>query len=255
MQSSESLGLAPNSLSTEESIEQGCYYFSCLLDSAQRYDCDIDTVIQSYNYGGGFLYYVADNGNAYSYELAVAFAKEKSGGEITEYNNAIAIAKNGGWRYRYGNMFYVLLVRQYLVASGTGGFIWPSTDSVVITSVYGDRVHPISGVNRHHNGIDIGASWGTDVLAAANGTVTRAGYYESYGNCIIIDHGNGYTTLYAHMSQLLVSVGDTVRQGETIGLVGSTGDSTGAHLHWEVRYNGALTDPLSYFSESQYTYG
>ena len=114
MQSSESMGLPPNSLSTEESIKQGCKYFSELLKSAESKGCDIDTVVQAYNYGGGFIDYVAGHGKKYTYELAVSFAKEKSGGVKVTYKNEISIKENGGWRYKYGNMFYVRLVKQYL---------------------------------------------------------------------------------------------------------------------------------------------
>lgn len=114
MQSSESMGLPPNSLSTEESIKQGCKYFSELLKSAESKGCDIDTVVQAYNYGGGFIDYVAGHGKKYTYELAVSFAKEKSDGVKVTYKNEISIKENGGWRYKYGNMFYVRLVKQYL---------------------------------------------------------------------------------------------------------------------------------------------
>ena len=114
MQSSESMGLPPNSLSTEESIKQGCKYFSELLKSAEAKGCDIDTVEQAYNYGGGFIDYVAKHGKKYTYELAVSFAKDKSGGVKVTYKNEISIKENGGWRYKYGNMFYVRLVNQYL---------------------------------------------------------------------------------------------------------------------------------------------
>ena len=116
MQSSESLGLPPNSLSTEESIRQGCKYFSELLKSAKASGCDINTVVQAYNYGGGFIGYVAGHGKKYTYELAVSFAREKSGSVKVSYKNEISIKENGGWRYRYGNMFYVRLVSQYLAA-------------------------------------------------------------------------------------------------------------------------------------------
>ena len=114
MQSSESLGLPPNSLSTEESIKQGCKYFSELLKSAEAKGCDINTVVQAYNYGGGFIDYVASHGKKYTFDLAVSFARDKSGGVKVTYKNEIAIKENGGWRYKYGNMFYVRLVNQYL---------------------------------------------------------------------------------------------------------------------------------------------
>ena len=102
MQSSESLGLPPNSLSTEESIKQGVKYFSELLASSERLSVDLESVIQSYNYGGGFLGYVANRGHKYTFELAQSFSKEYSGGEKVSYPNPIAIPINGGWRYVYG---------------------------------------------------------------------------------------------------------------------------------------------------------
>lgn len=117
MQSSESLGLPPNSLSTEESIKQGCKYFSELLASAEAKGCDLNAVIQSYNYGGGFLDYVSSRGKKYTFELAESFARDKSGGTKVTYTNPIAVEKNGGWRYNYGNMFYVLVVLQYLTVA------------------------------------------------------------------------------------------------------------------------------------------
>ena len=113
MQSSESLGLPPNSLGKEASINQGCKYYSELLRRANSLGCDLDSVIQAYNYGGGFLDYVAARGGKYSFELAQAFAEQKSGGVRVTYKNEISIPENGGWRYNYGNMFYVRLVKQY----------------------------------------------------------------------------------------------------------------------------------------------
>lgn len=115
MQSSESLGLAPNSLSTDESIRQGVKYFSELIEKAQAEECDIDTAVQAYNYGSGFIDYVSENGKQYTFELAQEFAKEKSGGVITDYANDISVAENGGWRYLYGNMFYVRLIKKYVM--------------------------------------------------------------------------------------------------------------------------------------------
>ena len=111
MQSSESLGLPPNSLSTEESIKQGCKYFASLLSSCKgKGMTDINVVIQSYNYGGGYADYVAKNGKKHSFNLAENFARNKSGGTKVTYTNPIAVSKNGGWRYNYGNMFYLSLI-------------------------------------------------------------------------------------------------------------------------------------------------
>lgn len=115
MQSSESAGLPPNSFKTpQESIAQGAKYFASCVMKASEKECDINTAIQAYNYGTGFIDYVAENGKAYTLDLAIAFAEEKSGGNQVAYKNQIAIDYNGGWRYAYGNMFYAQLVNQYI---------------------------------------------------------------------------------------------------------------------------------------------
>ena len=134
------------------------------------------------------------------------------------------------------------------VAYGTGSFTWPTPSCYGITSDYGYRVHPITGAYRLHAGIDIGAGYGAQILAADSGTVTASYYHWSYGNMIMISHGNGYTTLYAHMSSFAVSTGQTVSKGQVIGYVGSTGQSTAAHCHFEIRYNGNYCDPKDYFT-------
>jgi len=131
------------------------------------------------------------------------------------------------------------------VAGSTGagvpsasGFIWPVNGAVV--SGYGMRW------GRLHEGIDIAASTGTPIWAAAAGTVIHAGWLGGYGNLVVVDHGNGLATAYAHASAILVGVGQQVAQGESVALVGSTGNSSGPHLHFEVRVNGAAVDPLFY---------
>lgn len=117
MQSSESAGLPPNSLSTEASIKQGCLYFASLVKRSKELGCDQDSIIQAYNFGGGYLDYVAKNGKKHSFALAESFSKEKSCGQKIDYPNPIANKENGGWRYNYGNMFYCLLVKQYLTTT------------------------------------------------------------------------------------------------------------------------------------------
>ena len=129
-----------------------------------------------------------------------------------------------------------------------GSMVWPSTNSTQITSYFGMRFHPILKKNRMHTGLDINAANGTSIVAANKGTVLVAGWQGDYGNAVIIDHGGGITTLYAHSSKVLVSAGDTVEAGDTIAKVGSTGLSTGPHLPFEVRKDGELTDPLDYVS-------
>jgi murein DD-endopeptidase MepM/ murein hydrolase activator NlpD len=123
-----------------------------------------------------------------------------------------------------------------------GGFIRPC--EARITSGFGYRYHPILHRRKLHTGVDFGASYGTPIHAAAGGTVIQACYTRGYGNCVIIDHGNGVTTLYGHCSELLVSQWQTVSQGQEIARVGSTGMSTGPHLHFEVRHNGVPVRPF-----------
>ncbi len=135
-------------------------------------------------------------------------------------------------------------------ASYVGGqFMWPSNTTHVVTSPYGYRIHPVTGKSRFHAGIDIGAAYGTSILAANDGVVIVAGYNAGgYGNYVVINHGGGYTTLYAHASSLLVSVGQQVKRGQVIATCGSTGMSTGPHIHFEVQYNGQTTNPMQYFN-------
>lgn len=113
-----------------------------------------------------------------------------------------------------------------------------------ITSGFGERVHPILGTVRMHNGVDMHADYGTPIKAGAAGEVVWAGWREGYGNTVIIDHGNQYATLYAHQSVVHVGLGETVSAGQTVGEVGSTGLSTGPHLHFEVRLLGVPVDPV-----------
>jgi len=129
---------------------------------------------------------------------------------------------------------------------GTGQLGWPVPSSHSVTSGFGVRMHPVYRVYRMHNGIDIGASHGASVVAADSGTVITSAYNSSYGNYIVISHGNGFTTLYAHLSSRKVGDGATVSKGQVIGLVGSTGVSTGPHLHFEVSVSGSRANPQKY---------
>jgi murein DD-endopeptidase MepM/ murein hydrolase activator NlpD len=126
----------------------------------------------------------------------------------------------------------------------SGKFLWPVAGR--LTSGFGNRVHPIFGVVRFHSGIDLAASYGTPVKAADGGQVVQAGYFGGYGNSVMIYHGGGFSTWYAHLSSINVSVGQMVGRGQVIGLVGSTGWSTGPHLHFEVRINGVAQNPRDY---------
>jgi len=126
----------------------------------------------------------------------------------------------------------------------SGKLLWPSSGPMV--SGFGYRIHPILGINRFHSGIDIGAPQGAQVIAAAGGEVIQAGYFGGYGYSVMLYHGGGYATWYAHLSSINVSMGQMVERGKLVGLVGSTGWSTGPHLHFEIRINGAAQNPMEY---------
>jgi len=126
----------------------------------------------------------------------------------------------------------------------SGKFAWPVAGR--ITSGFGYRIHPIFRVRRFHLGIDLAAPYGTLVKAADGGQVIQAGYFGGYGNSVMLYHGGGFATWYAHLSSINVSIGQFVQRGQVIGLVGSTGWSTGPHLHFEVRINGAPQNPRAY---------
>lgn len=127
-----------------------------------------------------------------------------------------------------------------------GVFAWPAPSYTYISSPYGYRTHPVLGRTKFHSGLDLAAPGGSNILAAADGTVRSAGWNGGYGYCVVIDHGGGVATLYGHSSKLLVSTGQRVTKGQVIALVGTTGLSTGNHLHFEVLKNGTTTDPMAY---------
>jgi murein DD-endopeptidase MepM/ murein hydrolase activator NlpD len=124
-----------------------------------------------------------------------------------------------------------------------------------IGSGFGERIHPITKTKRFHSGVDIGAPSGTPITAFDDGVVTFAGPKGGYGNLVTIDHGNGVETRYAHQSQVGVSAGDQIKAGETLGYVGSTGNSTGPHLHFERRDQGTAVDPTPYLQATGMTVG
>ena len=134
------------------------------------------------------------------------------------------------------------------VTPSTLGFISPLPGGAYVTCAYGWRIHPIWGDERFHSGVDLGASQGTPIYAIAAGTVTTATYGDANGYYVSISHGNGYGSVYCHMTNYIVSVGDSVSQGQVIGYVGSTGWSTGPHLHFEIHVNGSTVNPMDYIS-------
>ena len=134
------------------------------------------------------------------------------------------------------------------ISAGDISFTWPIPGASRITSEFGGREAPLEGASTSHKGVDIGAPTGTPIVAAASGTVVISTYSASAGNYIMINHGGGVYSVYMHMSSLSASVGDEVSKGQTIGLCGSTGNSTGPHLHFGIRINGSYVNPLSYVS-------
>ena len=132
-------------------------------------------------------------------------------------------------------------------ASGSKGWVWPVAGYHRISSPFGMRVHPVTGVYKLHDGTDIAVPSGVPIKAAKSGTVVKSYFHNAYGNYIVIDHGNGIQTGYAHMSRRAVSVGTKVSAGQVIGYVGSTGWSTGAHLHLQFIVNGSYANPMSYY--------
>ena len=134
----------------------------------------------------------------------------------------------------------------------TGPFVRPSglpVHASNVSSSFGTRWHPLLGGYRFHAGVDLVAPTGTQILATSPGVITEAGWCGGYGFCVTVDHGDGYHTLYGHLSRVDVSAGERVASGQRVGLVGSTGQSTGPHLHYEVRFNGRPVDPRPYLSQ------
>lgn len=170
-------------------------------------------------------------------------AEKKLQKEIIEYKKEV---------YRIQSLISQVSGEPNLQIQYTGGdMIWPvAKEGTAITSYYEQREHPITGIIHYHSGIDIGnAYFGTPVVAALDGYVSYAGWLGGYGNCVIINHGNGVSTLYGHGQAILTTLHKEVKQGELIMEVGSTGNSTGPHLHFEIRINGYTVNPLLYVNE------
>jgi len=132
---------------------------------------------------------------------------------------------------------------------GSGKYTWPTPGYSRITSAYGMRRHPILKTNRMHTGVDIGAPYGATIVSVDHGQVVKVDWYGGYGRVVMVDHGRGIVTMYAHTSAALVNVGDAVRKGQAIAKIGTTGWSTGPHLHFEVRINGKYANPMNYISK------
>lgn len=164
----------------------------------------------------------------------------------TDYFNALAKEEAARQAERNRKNNYVPPAANESNPASTGGFLYPLPSQVPITDAYGYRTHPLTGKYSWHNGVDLAAGAGTTIYATKSGTVTTAEYSEAWGYYVVINHGDGYSSLYAHMPSLSVGVGQYVTQGSAIGTVGSTGYATGPHLHFTIYYNGSDVNPMNY---------
>ncbi len=174
-----------------------------------------------------------------NYITQLSEQEKETQAKIDEYNQAL----------KEINMQIIELAKQGIDTAYIGGELaWPVPGYTTISSKYGMRVHPITKVYKLHTGVDISAPMGANFVAANDGIVIKAEYNSAYGNMVLIDHGGGISTLYAHGSKILVEVGEQVTRNQSILKVGSTGYSTGPHAHFEVRKNGVVTNPMPYIT-------
>lgn len=249
MQSSESAGYpGPGYLTGEASVKQGCKHLAEQIKNGQDQNVDIWGVMQGYNFGSAYIPWLANKGGKNTTDLAEVYSRDvvaPSLGNTTgaTYSYVNAVSQADGRTYLYlngGNFHYAAMIRQYVQVNESTGYVVPISKPVTVTSEFGYRTHPITGAYSLHNGIDlVNGNATTPIFAAAAGEVVIAGSYPDwYGNYVVIKHADGLYTGYAHQSQLRVSVGDTVNQGQQIGNMGTTGPSTGPHLHFQFFTNG-----------------
>lgn len=249
MQSSESAGYpGPGYLTGEASVKQGCKHLAEQIKNGQTQNVDIWGVMQGYNFGSAYIPWLANRGGKNTTDLAEEYSRDvvapslgNTTGAIYPYVNAVSQADGRTYLYvNGGNFHYAAMIRQYVKVTESVGYVVPISKPVTVTSEFGYRPHPITGAYELHNGIDlVNGNPTTPIYASAAGEVVIAGSYpEWYGNYVVIKHSGGLYTGYAHQSQLRVSVGDTVKQGQQIGNMGTTGPSTGPHLHFQFFTNG-----------------
>lgn len=249
MQSSESDGYpGPGYLTGEASVKQGCKHLAQQIKNGQDQNVDIWGVMQGYNFGSQYIPWLANRGGKNTTDLAEEYSRDvvaPSLGNTTAatYPYVNAVSQADGRTYLYvngGNFHYAAMIRQYVKVTESVGYVVPISKPVTVSSEFGYRQHPITGAYELHNGIDlVNGNPTTPIYASAAGEVVIAGSYPDwYGNYVVIKHSDGLYTGYAHQSQLRVSVGDTVKQGQQIGNMGTTGPSTGPHLHFQFFTNG-----------------
>lgn len=249
MQSSESAGHpGPGYLTGEASVNQGCKHLAQQIKNGQDQNVDIWGVMQGYNFGSAYIPWLSNRGGVNTTDLAEVYSRTvvapslgNATGATYPYVNAVSQADGRTYLYvNGGNFHYAAMIRQYVKVNESSGYVVPISKPVTVASEFGYRYHPISGSYELHNGIDlVNGNSTTPIFAAAAGEVVIAGSYPDwYGNYVVIKHSDGLYTGYAHQSQLRVSVGDTVNQGQQIGNMGTTGPSTGPHLHFQFFKNG-----------------
>lgn len=262
MQSSESAGLAPNTLSGEASVKQGCKHLAEQIKNGQTQNVDIWGVMQGYNFGSAYIPWLANRGGKNTTDLAEEYSRDvvapslgNTTGATYPYVNAVSQADGRTYLYvNGGNFHYAAMIRQYVKVTESVGYVVPISKPVTVSSEFGYRQHPITGAYELHNGIDlVNGNPTTPIYASAAGEVVIAGSYpEWYGNYVVIKHSDGLYTGYAHQSQLRVSVGDTVKQGQQIGNMGTTGPSTGPHLHFQFFRNGPWPSQEDFINPREY---
>lgn len=249
MQSSESAGYpGPGYLTGEASVNQGCKHLAQQIKNGQNQNVDIWGVMQGYNFGSAYIPWLSNRGGVNTTDLAEVYSRTvvapslgNTTGAIYPYVNAVSQADGRTYLYvNGGNFHYAAMIRQYVKVNESSGYVVPISKPVTVTSEFGYRYHPITGSYELHNGIDlVNGNATTPIYASAAGEVVISGSYPDwYGNYVVIKHSDGLYTGYAHQSQLRVSVGDTVNQGQQIGNMGTTGPSTGPHLHFQFFTNG-----------------
>lgn len=249
MQSSESAGHpGPGYLTGEASVNQGCKHLAQQIKNGQDQNVDIWGVMQGYNFGSAYIPWLSNRGGVNTTDLAEVYSRTvvapslgNTTGATYPYVNAVSQADGRTYLYvNGGNFHYAAMIRQYVKVNESSGYVIPISKPVTVTSEFGYRYHPITGSYELHNGIDlVNGNATTPIYASAAGEVVIAGSYPDwYGNYVVIKHADGLYTGYAHQSQLRVSVGDTVNQGQQIGNMGTTGPSTGPHLHFQFFTNG-----------------
>lgn len=247
MQSSESAGHpGPGYLTGEASVKQGCKHLAQQIKNGQDQKVDIWGVMQGYNFGSAYIPWLSNRGGVNTTDLAEVYSRTvvapslgNTTGATYPYVNAVSQADGRTYLYvNGGNFHYAAMIRQYVKVNESSGYVVPISKPV--TSEFGYRYHPITGSYELHNGIDlVNGNATTPIYASAAGEVVIAGSYPDwYGNYVVIKHSDGLYTGYAHQSQLRVSVGDVVNQGQQIGNMGTTGPSTGPHLHFQFFTNG-----------------